>query len=74
MLVDINLLPEREKERSTLLIAALAIIRCSCSCYGWSCSCFQTILQKRRTLESQLTILQASQEEIRSELQQTRIG
>ena len=26
MLVDINLLPEKEKERSTLLIAALAIL------------------------------------------------
>ena len=26
MLVDINLLPEKEKERSTLLVAALAIL------------------------------------------------
>ncbi len=47
MLVDINLLPEKEKERSMLLMAALAILGAAVLFWLFY-SYFRTVLQKRR--------------------------
>jgi len=74
MLVDINLLPEKEKERSTLLIAALAILGAAVLFWLVLFMLSNNLAKETATLEQQLTVLQESQEEIRSELQQTDSG
>lgn len=74
MLVDINLLPEKEKERSTLLIAALAILGAAVLLWLALFMLSNNLAKETATLEQQLIVLQQSQEEIRSELQQTDSG
>src|SRR4051794_808080 len=71
MLVDINLLPEKEKERSKLLIAALAILGAAVLLWLAIFVLSTNLAQETATLEQQLVVLTESQEEIRSELQQT---
>jgi len=74
MLVDINLLPEKEKERSTLLIAALAILGAAVLFWLVLFILSNNLAKETATLEQQLIVLQESHEEIRSELQQTDSG
>jgi len=74
MLVDINLLPEKERERSTLLIAALAILGAAVLLWLALFMLSNNLANETATLERQLIVLQESQEEIRSELQQTDLG
>ncbi|MBO0587092.1 fimbrial assembly protein [Sporosarcina sp. E16_8] len=74
MLVDINLLPEREKDRSQLLVGALAIIGTAILVYIVTLMLTNSLVSESATLESQLTSLQASQEEIRAELQHSESG
>ena len=74
MLVDINLLPEKEKERSRLLIAALAILGAAILLWLAFFILSNNLVKETETLEQQLIVLQESQEEIRSELQKTDSG
>lgn len=74
MLVDINLLPEKEKERSKLLIAALAILGAAVLLWLAFFILSNNLAKETTTLEQQLLVLQKSQEEIRSELQQTDLS
>ncbi|NYF25017.1 fimbrial assembly protein [Sporosarcina sp. JAI121] len=74
MLVDINLLPEKERDRSQLLIAALAIIGAAVLLWLILFMLSNALENETETLEGQLVSLQASQEEIRSELQQFEFG
>lgn len=74
MLVDINLLPERERERSQLLVGALAIIGAAVLVWLISLTLSNNLANETKTLENQLVSLQATQEEIRSELQQSESG
>lgn len=71
MLVDINLLPEKERERSTLLIAALAIL--SVAILFWAVLFLYSnhLTKKTAHLETQVASLHISQEAIREELQPT---
>ena len=69
MLVDINLLPEKEKERSTLLIAALVILGAAVLILGIFLFLSNGLVKETTNLEQQLESVQLSQEEIRSELQ-----
>lgn len=68
MLVDINLLPEKERERSTFLIAALAII--GAALLIWAAFFLYSHQLKTKTIEAEAHIatLQVSQEEIRERL------
>lgn len=74
MLVDINLLPEKENERSQLLVAALAIIGAAVLLWLILFMVSNNLVNETTTLEGQLVSLQASQEEIRSALQQSESG
>ncbi|MBD7983029.1 fimbrial assembly protein [Sporosarcina sp. Sa2YVA2] len=71
MLVDINLLPEKERERSTLLIAALAIL--SVAILFWAVLFLYSnhLTKKTVHLETQVASLHVSQEALREELQPT---
>lgn len=69
MLVDINLLPEKEKERSTLLIAALAIIGAAIVIWFILFMLTQHTAKQSASLEEQLTNLQVNQEDVRATLQ-----
>lgn len=74
MLVDINLLPVKEKERSRLLIAALTILSAAVLLWVVLLTLSNNFTKETEILEGQLVSLQASQEEIRSELQQSESG
>ena len=74
MLVDINLLPVKEKERSRLLIAALTILSAAVLLWLVLLTLSNNFTKETEILEGQLVSLQASQEEIRSELQQSESG
>lgn len=69
MLVDINLLPEKERERSTLLIAALVII--GAAILFWAALFILSLSMAKETaqIEIQIASLHASQELIREEIQ-----
>ncbi|WP_060203221.1 hypothetical protein [Sporosarcina koreensis] len=68
MLVDINLLPEKERERSTLLIAALVIL--GAAILFWATLFLLSLSMSKETLraETQISSLHASQETIRENL------
>ncbi|WP_432358384.1 PilN domain-containing protein [Sporosarcina sp. UB5] len=68
MLVDINLLPEKERERSTLLIAALVIL--SAAILFWASLFMLSLSLKKETVhvEGQIAALHASQEAIRENI------
>lgn len=74
MLVDINLLPEKETERSQLLVGALAILGAAVLLWLILFMLSTNVAKETATLERQLLVLQESQEEIRSELQQTDLS
>lgn len=74
MLVDINLLPEKETERSQLLVGALAILGAAVLVWLVILMLSNSLDKESAMLENQLISLQASQEEIRSELQQSESG
>ncbi len=74
MLVDINLLPEKEKARSMLLIAALAILGAAVLLCLVLFMLSNKLAKETAMLEDQLIVLQQSQEEIRSGLQQSESG
>jgi type IV pilus assembly protein PilN len=74
MLVDINLLPEKEKARSMLLIAALAILGAAVLLCLVLFMLSNKLAKETATLDGQLIVLQQSQEEIRSGLQQSESG
>lgn len=65
MLVDINLLPEKEKERSTFLLAALAIL--GVAVLFWAVLFFisNALEQKTAALSLQQTALQEEQQAVR---------
>ena len=69
MLVDINLLPEKERERSTVLIAALAIL--GAAILFWAVLFLLSFSLSKETvrLETQIADVQASQEAIEELLQ-----
>jgi type IV pilus assembly protein PilN len=69
MLVDINLLPEKERERSTLLIAALVIL--GAAILFWAILFILSLSLSKETArtEAQITSLHASQEAIREDIQ-----
>jgi len=69
MLVDINLLPEKEKERSTLLIAALAIIGAAIVIWFILFMLTQHTAKQSASMEERLVNLQQSQEDVRATLQ-----
>ncbi|MCG7345007.1 fimbrial assembly protein [Sporosarcina sp. ACRSL] len=68
MLVDINLLPERERERSTLLIAALIVI--GAALLFWATLFLLSLSLSKETahVETQIASLHARQETIREEI------
>ena len=68
MLVDINLLPDKERERSTYVIAALAII--GAALLVWLIFFFVTtnLSKKNETINHQLVTVLQSQEDIRTNL------
>ena len=69
MLVDINLLPEKERERSVFVIAALAII--GAALLVWLVLLFLSngLTKESDKLGSQLLTVQQSQEELQATLQ-----
>lgn len=74
MLVDINLLPEKEKERSMLLVAALAILGAAVLFWVVLFMVTNHLSQETATLEQQLESVQANQEAIRSAIHQSESG
>ena len=68
MLVDINLLPEKEKRRSALLMAALAILGAAVLFGGVLLMLSNSLSKETATLERQVASLQESQEAIRSDI------
>jgi len=68
MLVDINLLPEKEKERSTLLFVSLIIIGVAVLIWGGSLLLSKNLAKQTTNLEQHIITLQETQEEIRSEI------
>ena len=71
MLVDINLLPEKERERSTLLIAALAILGVAILFWAVLFLYSNQLTKKTLQLETQTAAIHMSQEGIREELAPT---
>ncbi|MCG7336984.1 fimbrial assembly protein [Sporosarcina sp. ACRSM] len=71
MLVDINLLPEKERERSSLLVAALAIIGAAVLFWVVFFMITNNLTKETVTLEQQLESVQASQEAIRSDIRRS---
>ncbi|MHC8517180.1 PilN domain-containing protein [Sporosarcina sp. ITBMC105] len=71
MLVDINLLPEKERERSTLLLAALILI--GAALLLWAVFFISSLQLAKSTtqVEGQIVELHARQEAIRERLQPT---
>jgi len=69
MLVDINLLPEKDRERSTLLLVALAIIGVAIIIWLVFFLLAQSYAKQTTNLESQIVKLQKDQEEIKASLQ-----
>lgn len=71
MLVDINLLPEKERERSTLLLAALIII--GAAILLWAIFFISSLQLAKSTtqVEGQIVELHAMQEAIKERLQPT---
>lgn len=71
MLVDINLLPEKERERSTLLLAALILI--GAALLLWAIFFISSLQLAKATtqVEGQIVELHARQEAIRERLQPT---
>ncbi|MFC5603957.1 fimbrial assembly protein [Sporosarcina koreensis] len=69
MLVDINLLPEKERERSTLLIAALVVL--GAAILFWAILFVLSLSLSKETgrVESQIASLHASQEAVRQNMQ-----
>lgn len=68
MLVDINLLPEKEKERSTLLFVSLIIIGVAVLIWGGSLLLSKNLAKQTTNLEQHIITLQETQEGIRSEI------
>ncbi|MFS0689870.1 fimbrial assembly protein [Sporosarcina sp. 179-K 8C2 HS] len=68
MLVDINLLPEKERERSTLLIAALVIL--GAAILFWAILFLLSLSLSKQTVrvETQIASLHASQEAVREDI------
>lgn len=68
MLVDINLLPEKERERSTLLIAALVIL--SAAILFWATVFLLSLSLSKETVraETQIASLHARQEAVREDI------
>ncbi|GEN82332.1 hypothetical protein SLU01_06440 [Sporosarcina luteola] len=71
MLVDINLLPEKERERSTLLIAALVIIGVAILFWATLFILSHRLSKETVQVEAQISGIQASQATIREGLQPT---
>ncbi|MCM3743481.1 fimbrial assembly protein [Sporosarcina luteola] len=69
MLVDINLLPEKERERSTLLIAALAVLGAALLFWATLFVLSLSLSKETARAEMQIASLHASQETIRENLQ-----
>lgn len=69
MLVDINLLPEKERERSTLLIAALIVIGAAILFWAVLFILSLSLSKEAARTEMQITALHASQEAIREDIQ-----
>lgn len=68
MLVDINLLPEKERERSTLLIAALAVL--GAAILFWAALFLISLSLSKETArsEAQIATLHVSQETVRENM------
>ncbi|WP_262173464.1 fimbrial assembly protein [Saccharococcus sp. Marseille-Q5394] len=69
MLVDINLLPEKERERSTLLIAALVVLGAALLFWATLFVLSLSLSKETALAETQIASLHASQEAIRDNLQ-----
>lgn len=69
MLVDINLLPEKERERSTLLIAALVILGAAILFWATLFVLSHSLSKETDRAESQIASLHASQEAVRENMQ-----
>ena len=74
MLVDINLLPEKEKRRSALLMAALAILGAAVLFWVVLFILSNSLSKETVTLEQQVASLQESQEAIRSDIHLSESG
>lgn len=74
MLVDINLLPEKEKRRSILLVAALAILGAAVLFWVVLFVISNSLSKETVTLEQQIATLQESQEAIRSDIHLSEAG
>ena len=74
MLVDINLLPEKVKERSRLLVAALAILGAAVLFGGVLFIISNHLSKETATLEQQIETVQSNQEAIRSDIVRTETG
>ena len=74
MLVDINLLPEKEKRRSVLLMAALAILGAAVLFWVALFILSNSLSKETVTLEQQVASLQESQEAIRSDIHLSESG
>lgn len=69
MLVDINLLPEKEKERSTLLIAALGVFSVAILVWLILFLIAQNYTKQSSLIEQQITTLHSEQEDVQASLQ-----
>lgn len=69
MLVDINLLPDKERERSTYVIAALAIIGAALLVWLGFFIAANSLTKENDSLNHQLATVLQSQEDIRANLQ-----
>lgn len=74
MLVDINLLPEKEKERSVLLVAALAILGAAVLFWVVLFMVTNHLSKETATLEQQLESVQSNQEAILSDIHRAELG
>ncbi|MCM3637280.1 hypothetical protein M3152_06050 [Sporosarcina luteola] len=69
MLVDINLLPEKERERSTLLIAALVVLGAAILFWATLFLLSLSLSKETARAEAQIASLHAAQETIRENMQ-----
>lgn len=69
MLVDINLLPEKESERSTLLIAALCVLSAAILVSLILFLVAQSYTKQSGLIEQQITKLHSEQEDVQASLQ-----
>ncbi|WP_438311187.1 hypothetical protein [Sporosarcina sp. FA9] len=68
MLVEINLLSEKIKERSTLLFVSLIIVGVAVLIWGGSLLLSKNLVKQTTSLEQHIITLQETEEEIKSEI------